>query len=85
MQCFVYKSLRRADTFLYVGRRDDFEAVPAPLRERLGQLHFVLELELHPQRRLARVEAGSLIQALAERGFYLQLPPNEERRADALD
>lgn len=85
MQCFVYKSLRRADTFVYLAQRDGFARLPEGLRARLGELHFVLELILHPQRRLARVEAPVLMQALDTQGFYLQLPPGEPETRDALD
>jgi len=85
MQCFVYKSLRRAETFVFLARRDDFEPLPEPLRARLGDLQFVVEFELTPERRLARAEAPAVIASLAERGFHLQLPPGESARDDALD
>ena len=85
MQCFVYKSLRRAETFVFLAQRDEFACLPDGLRARLGELSFVLELALHPQRRLARVEAPALMQALDTHGFYLQLPPGESDTRDALD
>jgi len=48
MQCFVYKSLRRADTYVYLRERDAFELLPAPLAATLGPLNFVIELALSP-------------------------------------
>ena len=44
MQAYVYKSLRKADTYVYLGARDDFARLPDPLRTQLGNLQFVLEL-----------------------------------------
>jgi uncharacterized protein YcgL (UPF0745 family) len=85
MQCFIYKSLRRPDTYVFLAQQDDFAPLPAALRERLGELHRVMTLELHPQRRLARGEAGSVMRALREHGFHLQLPPTETRLDHALD
>jgi len=85
MQCHVYKSLRRADTFVFLPQRDDFAPLPAALRERLGELQWVMDLVLHPERRLARVEAATVLRDLQERGFHLQLPPADPILADALD
>jgi hypothetical protein len=75
MHAYVYKSQRRADTFVYLAARDDFERIPAPVRETLGALAFVLEVALTPGRTLAREDAAVVRENLATRGFHLQLPP----------
>ena len=73
--CLVYKSLRMADTYVYLARADGFDALPAELLHSLGRLEFVMNLELTPGRRLARVDVATLVDTLARRGYYLQLPP----------
>ena len=78
MQAYVYKSLRKADTYVYLGARDDFERLPAPLRSQLGNLQFVLELAMTPERKLARGDAAVVRENLAVRGFHLQYPPTVE-------
>ena len=75
MHAFVYKSLRKADTFVYLAARDGFEPLPEAVRAQLGGLEFVLEVELTPERRLARVDAAKVRDALVERGFFIQVPP----------
>jgi hypothetical protein len=85
MQCFVYKSPRRADTYVFLAQRDDFSPLPDALRERLGELELVMDLELHPGRRLARTNGETLMRALREQGFHLQVPPAETSLANALD
>lgn len=75
MHAFVYKSLRKADTYVYLAARDDFAPLPEAMREQLGGLEFVLEVELTPERRLARVDATKVREALAARGFFVQVPP----------
>jgi hypothetical protein len=75
--CIVYKGLHKADTYLYVERADDFSRVPEALLAQLGDLEVVLEIELHPERRLARADITLVMQALREEGFYLQLPPRD--------
>ncbi len=75
MHAYVYKSQRKADTYVYLAARDDFERLPGPLRAELGPLAFVLDVGLTPGRRLAREDAAAVRESLAARGFHLQLPP----------
>ncbi|KAA2284660.1 YcgL domain-containing protein [Arenimonas fontis] len=75
MQAYVYKSLRKADTYVFLRKRDDFAVLPEPVRAPLGQLAFVLALELDEGRRLARADAGVVRANLAARGFHVQFPP----------
>ena len=77
MQAHVYKSLKRADTYVWLAARDDFTRLPEPLRTRLGNLQHVLDLDLDPQRRLPREDAATVLENLAARGFHLQFPPSQ--------
>ncbi|WP_051440357.1 YcgL domain-containing protein [Pseudoxanthomonas suwonensis] len=83
MQAYVYKSLRRADTYVFLAARDDFARLPEPVRARLGELFFVLEVALTPDRRLAQSDPAVVRANLAAHGFHLQLPPVEAARAAA--
>jgi uncharacterized protein YcgL (UPF0745 family) len=78
MLAHVYKSLKKADTYVYLAARDDFARLPEPLRTRLGALQFVLEVDLAPERRLARENPAVVRANLAARGFHLQVPPTVE-------
>lgn len=75
MHCFVYRSRKRDDTYLYLRERDAFALLPENIAASLGALDFVLEVELTPERRLAREDAGVVRANLAERGFHIQFPP----------
>ena len=76
MRVFVYKSQRKLDTYLYLRTREAFDAVPAALQTSLLPWQFVLEFDLSPNRKLARMDAEMLDSNLAEHGFYLQFPPS---------
>ncbi|HEY1142375.1 MAG TPA: YcgL domain-containing protein [Lysobacter sp.] len=78
MQAYVYKSLRKADTYVYLAARDDFMRLPEPLRTQLGRLQFVMDVALTPERKLAREDAVVVRENLAARGFHLQFPPTVE-------
>jgi uncharacterized protein len=79
MHCFIYKSSSKAGTYVFLRERDATQLLPRELALTLGELVFVMELELTPERRLARIDAATLRTALAERGFHIQLPPGEWR------
>lgn len=75
MHAHVYKSLKKADTYVFLAARDDFGRLPEPLRTQLGPMQFVLEVELTPERKLAREDPVVVRENLALRGFHLQFPP----------
>ena len=65
MHAYVYKSLARADPYLYLAARDDFARVPEPLRTRLGGLDFEWVLDL---REGLAVQSGTKTGAGQKRG-----------------
>lgn len=75
MHAYVYKSRRKADTYVYLAARDDFSRLPEPLRTQLSPLAFVLDVALTPERKLARADVDEVRANLAARGFHLQFPP----------
>lgn len=77
LQCYVYKSLQKEETFLFVLHEDDFSTVPAPLLGALGQLEKIISLELTPYKKLARGHARYIMDDLIDKGFHLQLPTTD--------
>jgi len=75
MECWIYKSRRRAETYLFLGEPDDTSRVPPELLAAMGALELVMQLELDPERRLARADPRKVMHELEHRGYYLQLPP----------
>ncbi|HDY90948.1 YcgL domain-containing protein [Pseudoalteromonas sp. AS84] len=76
----VYKSKKKADTFLFVEKRDDFSKVPEPLMTMFGQPHYVMIINLAKRERLGGADLETVKAALSnpDKGFYLQIPPPEE-------
>ena len=75
MNCFVYKSLKKDDTYIFIPRQDDFSDIPELLIKSLGDIEQVMELELTPDRELARVTASEVMKNIDSQGFHLQMPP----------
>lgn len=73
MQCYVYASRRRPNTYVWLAEPDGFGILPESLRSMLGELRFAMELQLVSQRRLPREDAAQVLAHLRERGWHLQL------------
>ena len=76
MHAYVYKSLKKADTYVYLADRDEFARLPDALRHQLGTLQFVLDVDLVPERTLARADPAEVRDNLRARGFHPQFPPS---------
>lgn len=74
----VYRSSKRADTYLYVAKRDDFERVPNALMKHFGVPKFVTIVALSKHAKIAGIDTHEFIRKLTEKGFYLQIPPTEK-------
>lgn len=77
MPCFVYASLRKADCYLWLARRDGFEVLPESLLLMLGELRFVMEVQLDESRKLPVEDSAQVLEHLRTQGWHLQLPPRE--------
>ncbi len=79
----VYKSSKKADTYLYICKKGDFSEVPEALMKHFGIPKFVMPLPLPCPKPLKGVDETKLMVALEEQGFYLQLPPAQESLLEA--
>lgn len=74
----IYKSPREDELYLYVRKQDGLNRVPEALLERFGKPMLVTTLLMTPEQKLARADPGKVLAAVADNGFYLQLPPPGE-------
>jgi hypothetical protein len=77
MHCYVYASLRKADTYLWLLEPAETARLPESLSLLLGDLRPVLEVELHPERKLPHEDTAQVLENLRNQGWHLQLPPSE--------
>ena len=78
MLCAIYKSPKKAQTYLFVTKRDDFSSVPDGLMTTFGTPTLVTLINLATKKKLAMADLDKVKENLAEKGFYLQLPPPQE-------
>mgnify|MGYP000512292548 FL=1 len=76
MNAYIYKSTKKEELYLYIIRKNDFSDVPQALYDSMGKEPvFVMEVELTPERKLARENVDTVIKSLEKKGFHLQIPP----------
>jgi hypothetical protein len=83
IHCWIYRCSKKDEMYLYLAAKDDFSCLPDNIRSMLGELHLSMHLDLHSERKLARVNVIDVMADLKERGFHIQLPPNRDGRWDA--
>jgi len=81
MKCVIFRCSKKDEMYLYVPHRE-VEAellndLPKGLEKLTGRLEKVMELDLFPDRKLARAKTTDVLASLSEKGFYIQMPPND--------
>jgi len=77
MPCYVYASLRKQDSYLWLAERDAFDVLPESLLLLLGDLRFVMEVQLDERRKLPTEDTLQVLANLRTQGWHLQMPPRE--------
>jgi hypothetical protein len=63
--------------YLYVDRKYDLKDIPNALTQVFGTPLHVMDMILTPEKKLARVSSQNVLESIADKGFFLQMPPVE--------
>ena len=74
----VYKSPKKADTYLYVPVDAELGDLPDLLQEQFSDAEPFLSFELTADRYLAQADPHKVMTSIQTQGFYLQFPPPPE-------
>ena len=78
MKCYVVRSSMKDFTYIYLLEGHDFDDLPVSLKKVFGEPEFVMNLELSPERKLAYEDVSEVMNNLSEKGYHLQMPPQED-------
>ncbi|RLA13435.1 MAG: hypothetical protein DRQ59_05315 [Gammaproteobacteria bacterium] len=73
MFCYIYRSSRKVDTYLYLVDKDDFSILPEEMLKIFGDPEFSFSFELSKDKKLAMEDAGVVLDNLESKGYHLQL------------
>jgi uncharacterized protein YcgL (UPF0745 family) len=74
----VFRSSKKGDTYLFVRRGQKWEELPESLRGIFGNPIHSMDLVMTPERKLARTTGEQVLNALAEKDFFLQMPEEQD-------
>lgn len=73
----VFRSSKKPDTYLFVKRGQLWEELPESLLTIFGQPLHCMDLILTPERKLARTHGKEVLDAISDKGFFLQMPEEQ--------
>ncbi|WP_024850280.1 YcgL domain-containing protein [Hydrogenovibrio kuenenii] len=73
----AFKSPKKEELYLYVLQETELEELPNELFVMFGEPVHVLDFELTAERKLPRADAKEILKAIEDKGYYMQMPPNE--------
>lgn len=76
INCKIYRCSKRVEMYLYVHKNKEIDDLPEDLIKLVKNLTHVMDLELSPERKLAREDVNIVISNLEEKGYHLQMPPD---------
>lgn len=74
----IYKSSRKDEMYLYVEKSQKLTKVPDALMSVFGNAMHVMDMPMTANRELARVDTAKMLEDVAVKGYYLQMPPPKE-------
>lgn len=80
--CAVYKTHKRNGVYLFVKEKGCFSDVPKALLDQLGSLELVMVLPFVSQKKLVKTDPKTLINALNNTGYFLQISDQEDNLLD---
>ncbi len=75
MHCYIYKSAKKLDTYIYLPVPWADADIPDELKALFSPPQLAMELDLNARQSLAREEISEVIDGLRTVGYYLQVPP----------
>lgn len=79
---YVYRCHNKADTFVFLAKKDNVDILPSELVNLLGELSFSFEFMLDKNKKLMQADAVEVLKAINEQGFYLQLSSKSKTEKD---
>jgi hypothetical protein len=73
----AYKSSKKDELYLMIPQSAELNDLPAELRVMFGEAKHVLDFEMTPTRKMGREDPQKVWDALQQKGYFIQLPPQE--------
>jgi uncharacterized protein len=76
VNCKIYRCAKQDEMYLYIHSDKTSDDLPEELIKMVKELTHAMDLELTPERKLAREDVLVVMKNLEEKGYHLQMPPD---------
>lgn len=76
INCKIYRCAKQDGMYLYIHEDKSSDDLPEELIKMVKELTHTMDLELTPERKLAREDVNVVMNNLEEKGYHLQMPPD---------
>jgi hypothetical protein len=76
INCKIYRCAKQDGMYLYIHEDKTSDELPEELIKMVKELTHVIDLELTPEKKLAREDVNVVMKNLKEKGYHLQMPPD---------
>jgi uncharacterized protein YcgL (UPF0745 family) len=76
IKCNIYRCSKRDEMYLYLPDEKTIADLPEELVALVKELTHVMDLELSPEKKLAREDVLLVMKNLEDKGYHLQMPPD---------
>jgi hypothetical protein len=76
VNCKIFRCSKHDEMYLYTHEDKSINDLPDELINLVKDLTHIMDLELTPERKLAREDIAVVINNLEEKGYHLQMPAN---------
>ncbi|MFT4574446.1 MAG: hypothetical protein ACI85N_001548 [Gammaproteobacteria bacterium] len=76
INCKIYRCSKQDGMYLYIHEDKTSDDLPEELIKMAKELTHTMDLELSPERKLAREDINVVMKNLKEKGYHLQMPPD---------
>lgn len=78
MWCYIYRSSKKDNSYLYMAKENDFSQVPESLMAVFGQPTFVMKVLLDGKRKFVVGTAQEIEQRIKNDGFFVQMLKDDD-------
>lgn len=76
--CEVFASTNTEGMYLYVNKQEGLARAPEALLTIFGTPKSVMTMLLEPTKKLAKADAEKVLSEIEEKGYYLQMPSEQD-------
>lgn len=78
MWCYIYRSSKKENSYLYIATENDFSLVPEVLMKVFGQPVFVMKVLLDGKRQFVVGSSNEIEERIKNDGFFVQMLKDDD-------